>query len=151
MKNFILAICLCGLFCACNAESGADGADDQDSSPKAAEKSERSAKKWLIAVDGLPEKSGNVITAVTMDGNGNYALARSGFTASITFSQDEPTSMMMINFNTEAVRCANKEGASAVRDGDRAVITGEVLCYPRDGSFDDAQPAAIEGYFELKK
>ncbi len=138
MKNAIAPVLFIILLVACGTDSGTGGNSGDE-------------HKWSVAIAGYPPQSGNILQAVTMGGNGKYTLGRSGFRASIDFTADDPVGLMMINFEKEAVRCVNKQGASAVRKGGRAILSGEVMCYPKSGSFEEAQPAAISGYFQLKE
>jgi len=135
----------------CNAQSKPDSSNEASTEESTSKTSKRADPKWMITIEGMPERSGRQITAITAGGYGNYAMARDGFTASIKLDQDDPASTMMFGYDEENVRCVNKDGATASRDGDRAIIEGEVLCYPDGGSFDDAKPAAIEGYFEINQ
>lgn len=107
------------------------------------------APKWLVVIEGLPEKSGRIITAVTMGANGRYSLGRSGFTASISLMEDDPNSEMMFTFSDDNARCFNQGDASVTIDGERGVLSGQVQCMPRDGG--EKRDAAIEGWFELQK
>ena len=91
----ILAITL--LLVACGGEgsdasnSGEAAASAEEANPQTKKSSSKSKDpKWVIAIEGLPELSGRIITASTMGGYGLYTLARSGFTSSISVTQDEP-------------------------------------------------------------
>jgi hypothetical protein len=151
MKNVLYPLLILFLACGCNPESNSDSTTESPAALKQTKESKRDDPKWMISIEGMPERSGRVITAATMEGYGKYALGASGFTASIGLERDDPQSFMMIKFSDENIRCVSEEGATAIRDGDKAIISGEVLCYPADGSFDDAKPAAIDGYFEVRK
>ena len=105
-------------------------------------------RKWVISIDGLPEQSGKAITAVTMGSAGQYGLANSGFTATIRVDPDNPSGHMMLTFNDANARCLNKGEAKAETHGDRAVLSGQVICMPKSGG--DESPARIQGWFELE-
>lgn len=106
--------------------------------------------KWVVEIDGLPEKSGTIITAVTMGANGRYTLGRSGFHASIEVLEQNSSSNMMITFNEDNALCVNSGEAQVTIDGDRANLSGQVRCQPKDGE-KVRTFHAIEGWFELKK
>ena len=106
--------------------------------------------KWVIAIDGFPEKSGTIITAVTMGTNGRYTLGRSGFTASIEVLAQDPRSNMMITFSEDNAHCFNGGEALVTIDGDRALLSGQVTCMPKEGG-KERSDHAIEGWFDIKK
>jgi len=120
-----------------------------DQAKKAASGKSRDPK-WVVEIDGLPEKSGTIITAVTMGANGRYTLGRSGFHASIAVQEDDPNSNMMITFNEDNAHCVNAGEAQVTIDGYRALLSGQVRCQPKDGEKVRTNHA-IEGWFELKK
>lgn len=134
----------------CTAQPDPDTPSETSSEVKVSQSSSKKNPKWKIAVDGLPEKSGSIITAITQEGYGKYALGGSKVAASIGLDRDDPNSLMVIRFMEENVRCVGNGNATATRDGDRAIVGGEVMCFPIDGSFDEAEPASIEGYFEVQ-
>jgi len=103
--------------------------------------------KWVIRIDGLPEQSGKAITAATMGSVGQYGLANSGFTATIRVDPDNHAGHMMLTFNDANARCLNKGEAKAAIEGDRAVVSGQVICMPKSGG--DESPATIEGWLTL--
>ena len=146
MKNILIVFLSAILVTGCGSDGGSDKAEQP-----AAKGSSGDDPKWSVAIEGRPLQAGSTIVAVTMGGNGQYTLGRSGFRASLNFHSEEPVPSMMFNFEKEAIRCVNKKGASAVREGKRAVLSGEVMCYPKSSSFDEAQAASITGYFELKE
>jgi hypothetical protein len=86
-----------------------------------------------------------------MAGFGNYALASNDATISIGLERGNPAGTMNIKYTEVNVRCANFGDAQTVVDGDRAVLTGEVGCFAADGNPGDSHPAAINGWFEIKK
>jgi hypothetical protein len=150
---FILAATM--MISACGGEGSTSGAGDDEAGGEHTTPTEKNSvsksngPRWEIAIEGLPEKSGNIITAVAAGMNGQYNLGRSGFTASFSVKADDPAAVMMISFNEEDVRCFNGGEASVIPDGNRAVLSGEVKCMPKSGG--EEHTAAIKGWFELKK
>lgn len=151
-----LAISLTALFLAACGGEGAGASTGREGSAagsdQASEKTSRRSKgpRWVIAIEGLPQKSGGIITAATMGGSGRYSLGTSGFMSSIRVTEDDPKSHMIFTFSEENVRCASSGDATATIDGDRAVVGGSVKCMSKDGGGAE-RDAAIEGWFELKK
>ena len=126
--------------------AAANEADQATKKPKGKSRDPR----WEIAIEGLPEKSGRIITAVTMGTNGRYTLSRSGFHASIEVLAQDPKSNMMITFDEDNAHCVNSGEAQVTIDGDRAILSGQVRCIPKEGD-NERTNHAIEGWFELKK
>ncbi len=139
---------------ACGGDNSNSTSTDQSRTASAAEieadkKSLIAEKKprWVVSIDGLPEQSGKIITAVTMGANGRYGLGGSGFSATIAVNEDAPSGHMMFTYND--ARCFNRGDASVIAEGDRAILSGQVMCMPKSGG--DEKSAALEGWFELEK
>ncbi len=122
-----------------------DVAEDAGSKPKSRE------PRWELDVDGRPALSGRTITGVTAGGYGNYSLASSEATISLTLTRDNPESDLSIRYNDDAVQCANFGEARIHVQGDRAVISGEVECFASSEGSGNRREAAIDGWFQIKK
>lgn len=138
--TFLLAACGGDASSAAAANETGKSSPDRNGDPK-----------WVIAIEGLPERSGRNIVAVTMGDNGQYSMAKSGFVASVRVEQGNPAPFMMFTYDDENARCLNDGKASVTIDGDRAVLGGELLCMAKSGSDGEESTAGIEGWFELEK
>ena len=130
-----------------SSESGGATAASDIGTESRKSQDNRREPKWEIAIEGLPEKSGRIITAATMGGDGRYSLGTSGFLSSISLNANDPKSNMMFSFSEESVRCSSKGDATAVVDGDRAIVAGTVECMP--GVSGEEFNAEINGWFTL--
>jgi hypothetical protein len=156
-KSFVLLLVSIMLY-GCGSDRNAQQAEKAKSNalstasePDSPPTPKRGKPKWEILIDGMPPLSGNVITGATMAGFGNYALASSDASISISLENGNPTGSIIVKYTGVNIRCANFGKAQTVVDGDRAVLTGDVGCFPADGNPDDQQPSAITGWFEIKK
>lgn len=155
MPKIFLLFVLAAFLCACDAGQGDADATEQASTDTAsderpARKSKSREPRWEITVDGRPTLSGRVITAVTVGAYGNYAMASSETIINIRLVEDNPNAPMNIKYNVDEILCSNFGDATVTVEGERAVISGEVGCYPPGEDADNHTKASIDGWFELK-
>jgi hypothetical protein len=117
-------------------------------SPKA---QKRGSAKWEIHVEGFPVLSGRVITGSTMNGFGNYSLANSNATASIRLAENNPAGTITIKYKAENMICSNFGDATTLVDGNKAILSGTVGCFPKGGNPGNQKSSTITGWFELKE
>jgi hypothetical protein len=138
----------CGQEQSSEASSAAPATESKSKSSKSKSKRE---PKWEVAVDGMPELSGRIITAIGSIKGGNFALGRRGFTSSISLTEKGEISFMTMSFKDLNTRCLNYGDVVANINGTRVELTGEVRCSPIEGDDTEQRRAQVNAWFETKK